>query len=42
LCLLLDEGLRSSMGLAGRVRVLEMFSWEEAARKTLEVYREVM
>jgi len=40
--LLLDEGLRCSMGQAGRARVLKMFSWEEAARKTLEVYQEVM
>jgi glycosyltransferase involved in cell wall biosynthesis len=30
------------MGQAGRERVLRMFSWEEAARKTLDVYREVM
>jgi len=37
-----DESLRQGMGLAGRDRVVKMFSWEEAARKTLDVYREVM
>ena len=37
-----DESLRQGMGVAGRDRVVKMFSWEEAARKTLDVYREVM
>jgi glycosyltransferase involved in cell wall biosynthesis len=37
-----DDALRQRMGAAGRARVLKMFSWEEAARKTLEVYQEVM
>jgi glycosyltransferase involved in cell wall biosynthesis len=37
-----DDALRQRMGVAGRARVLKMFSWEEAARKTLEVYQEVM
>ena len=40
--LLSDDDLRRRMGAAGRDRVLKMFSWEEAARKTLDVYREVM
>ena len=42
LVLMGDESLRQGMGLAGRDRVVKMFSWEEAARKTLDVYREVM
>ncbi|GAF86165.1 unnamed protein product, partial [marine sediment metagenome] len=40
--LLDDESLRQAMGEAGRVRVKRHFTWEEAARKTLEVYREVV
>ena len=40
--LMSDDALRQRMGVAGRARVLKMFSWEEAARKTLEVYQEVM
>jgi glycosyltransferase involved in cell wall biosynthesis len=27
---------------AGRKRVADKFNWEEAARRTLEVYQEVM
>jgi glycosyltransferase involved in cell wall biosynthesis len=40
--LLKDEPLRWAMGEEGRSRVEKNFSWEEAARKTLEVYREVL
>lgn len=40
--LLTDEPLRQAMGREGRRRVQERFTWEEAARKTLEVYREVL
>ena len=40
--LMSDDALRQRMGVAGRTRVLKMFSWDEAARKTLEVYQEVM
>jgi len=41
-CLLKDEPLRRAMGEEGRRRVERNFTWEEAARKTLEVYREVL
>jgi len=40
--LLGDTPLRRSMGQAARKRVEETFSWEAAARKTLEVYKEVL
>jgi glycosyltransferase involved in cell wall biosynthesis len=30
------------MSEAGKKRVREQFNWEQAARKTLEVYQEVM
>ncbi len=40
--LLDDESLRQAMGKEGRERVKRCFTWEEAARKTLEVYREVV
>ena len=40
--LLDDESLRQAMGEEGRKRVERCFTWEEAARKTLEVYREVV
>jgi len=39
---LADESLRQSMGTAARKRIEESFSWEVAARKTLEVYQEVL
>jgi glycosyltransferase involved in cell wall biosynthesis len=39
---LADEALRESMGIAARKRIEESFSWEVAARKTLEVYQEVL
>ncbi len=40
--LLEDEPLRREMGEAGRRRVERHFTWEEAARRTLEVYQEVL
>jgi len=40
--LLSDEPLRREMGEAGRKRVERNFTWEQAAKKTLEVYEEVL
>jgi len=40
--LLADRPLRQRMGEAARKRVVESFSWEAAARKTVEVYRELL
>jgi glycosyltransferase involved in cell wall biosynthesis len=40
--LLADEPLRQRMGEAARKRIEESFSWEIAAKKTLEVYEEVL
>ncbi len=40
--LLGDESLRQRMGKAARKRIEESFSWEVAARKTVEVYKEVI
>jgi glycosyltransferase involved in cell wall biosynthesis len=40
--LLVDEELRKEMGLAARKRIEEAFSWDVAAKKTLEVYEEVL
>lgn len=40
--LLADQPLRKNMGIAARKRIEESFSWEVAARKTLEVYQEVL
>ncbi len=40
--LLSDGPLRQAMGEEGRERVERHFTWEEAARKTLAVYREVL
>lgn len=40
--LLADEPLRRRLGDRGRSRVLERFTWEAAARRTAERYREVM
>lgn len=37
--LLSDPDRRRRMGDAGRQRVLERFTWQETARKTVEVYR---
>jgi glycosyltransferase involved in cell wall biosynthesis len=36
-----DEGLRAKLTAAGRVRAAE-FRWDDAVRKTIAVYREVM
>jgi glycosyltransferase involved in cell wall biosynthesis len=40
--LLNDKQAQERMSEAGRKRVKEKFDWEQAARKTLEVYREVL
>jgi len=40
--LLDDKQARQRMSEAGRKRVEEKFSWEEAARETLKVYQEVL
>lgn len=40
--LLHDDERRRQMGLEGRKRVLRLFSWDDAAQKTLQVYHEVM
>ena len=40
--LMKDDELRRAMGEEGRKRVERKFSWEQAARKTLEVYEEVL
>lgn len=40
--LLKDEHMRKTMGEEGRRRVVRQFDWREAARKTIEVYQEVL
>jgi glycosyltransferase involved in cell wall biosynthesis len=40
--LLSDKDLRQTMGKEGRERVERLFTWEEAARRTVDVYREVL
>ena len=40
--LLNDQQAQQRMSEAGKKRVREQFNWEQAARKTLEVYREVL
>jgi len=40
--LLKDEHMRETMGEEGRRRVIRQFDWREAARKTIDVYREVL
>lgn len=40
--LLKDETLRRRLGAAARDHVRRNFSWEQAARRTIEVYQEVM
>jgi len=40
--LLTDAALRRKMGQAGRKRVEREFTWQRAAQKTVEVYREVV
>jgi len=41
-CLLEDPELRRQMGQAGRRRVVNLFTWENAARQMVEVYREAI
>jgi glycosyltransferase involved in cell wall biosynthesis len=40
--LLGDEHLRRKIGEAGRKRIERNFTWEQAAKKILEVYEEVL
>jgi starch synthase len=40
--LLADPARAEIMGKAGRQRVLERFTWSEVARRTVELYREVL
>jgi glycosyltransferase involved in cell wall biosynthesis len=40
--LLADKPLRQRLGEAGRKRIEEAFSWEDAAKRTLEIYKEVV
>jgi len=40
--LLDDEPLRKRLGEAGRKRVQSNFSWEQAAKKTVQVYEELL
>ncbi len=40
--LLKDPELRQQMGRAARRRVLDLFTWENAARKMVDVYQEVI
>jgi glycosyltransferase involved in cell wall biosynthesis len=40
--LLADKPLRQRMGQAARKRIEDFFSWQAAARKTVEVYRELL
>jgi len=39
--LLADKPLRERLGQAARKRIEEAFSWEDAAKRTLEIYKEV-
>ncbi len=39
---LMDKSVRQKLGEAGRKRIEEAFSWQDAAKKTLEVYKEVV
>lgn len=39
---LMDQSLRQRMGEAARKRIEECFSWHVAAKKTVEVYKEVL
>jgi glycosyltransferase involved in cell wall biosynthesis len=40
--LLNDQRAQEQMSKAGKKRVREQFNWKQAARKTLDVYREVL
>ena len=37
-----DPGLRERMGKAGRRRVVEHFSWDAIAQRTVEMYRSLL
>ncbi len=37
-----DSALAARLGAAGRQRVLDHFTWERVAERTLEVYDEVL
>ena len=37
-----DEKLRKKFGHAGRKRVERLFTWELAAKRTLNVYKKVL
>jgi glycosyltransferase involved in cell wall biosynthesis len=37
-----NPGVRKEMGKAARIRILNNFSWEKAAKEMVEVYREVI
>ena len=39
--LIADPARAAAMGRAGRQRVIEQFSWEAAARRTIEVYEAI-
>lgn len=39
--LLADDGLRSSMGAAGRERVRKEFNWDGVTDRILDIYREL-
>jgi glycosyltransferase involved in cell wall biosynthesis len=40
--LIKNPDLRRRMGKAARKRILELFTWQNAARRMVEVYREVI
>ena len=40
--LLTDQDRRTAMGVAGRKRVLDMFTWTKTAERTADIYREVI
>jgi len=40
--LIANRELRQNMGKAARERVLKLFTWENAARQMVEVYREAI
>jgi glycosyltransferase involved in cell wall biosynthesis len=40
--LLSNEERRIRMGLEARKRILQLFSWNKAAKQTLQVYHEVL
>jgi glycosyltransferase involved in cell wall biosynthesis len=40
--LMIDDLLKKKMGVAARKRVEANFTWEEAAKKTVAVYEELL